>query len=339
MKQLLSDAMDDYANLRRSQDYSKRTLNNEGGILRRFLAISGNIWVHNISERHVIRYLEEASKTRQPNTLQLDHSTLSQFFDWARRSKRMSMSTDPMAFIRRPKMTKKERNRLHVGQFAHLLDTAGTDDPRNRAVIAVLLYLLIRDQEAADLRVGDVDLDGGYITVRVTKSHQEDRMPICAELDAELRLWLTKYSEAVGTLRPNYYLLPRRKSVGLLLENNRISGHEMVFLPTEKVSRLGSVVRPILEKAGFPVRDHAGRAAGEGAHTLRRSGARALFDRLCEEGYDHSLRIVQSMLHHASVSQTELYLGLSADRKSRDEILRGHSMFATESDNLVRLTV
>lgn len=340
MKQLLSDAIDDYAALRSSQDYSKRTLRNENGVLRRFLSINGNIGVWHITERHAIRYLEEASKTRQANTLQMDHSTLNRFFEWARRTHRMPMDRDPMALMRRPRMTKRERNRLGVGQFAHLLDTAGGDDPRNRAVVAVLLYLLIRDQEAADLRVGDVDLDSGFITVRVTKSHQEDRMPICAELDAELRMWLTHYAESSGALHPNHFLLPTRRVVGSIKgDGGKFTGHEMVYVPTERVRQLGRVVKPILEAAGFPVVDHAGRAAGEGAHTLRRSGARALFDSLAENGYDNSLRIVQSMLHHSSIAQTERYIGVTADRRSRDEILRGNQMYATEADNLVRLTV
>lgn len=165
-------------------------------------------------------------------------------------------------------------------------------------------------------------------------------MPICAELDAELRLWLTRYAEQVGPLRPNHFLLPRRQSVGTVHNDaGRIVGHEMTYFPEDRVRSLGRVVRPVLEQAGFPVVDHAGRSAGEGAHTLRRSGARALFDQWANHGYDNALRMVQSMLHHSSIAQTERYIGVTADRRSRDELLRGKPMFPIDNNNVVRLTV
>ena len=83
----------------------------------------------------------------------------------------------------------------------------------------------------------------------------------------------------------------------------------------------------------------AGRAMGEGSHTLRRSGARALFDRLAESGYDRSLRIVQSMLHHSSVTITEKYIGVTPDQRSRDEIIKGQEMYPVREENVVSLTV
>lgn len=340
MKALLDDAIKDYMVLRGSQDFSRATLRNENGVLRRFLTVSGNIWMHSITERHVIRHFEDAGKTRAVNTLQLDHTVLAQFFEWARKTRRLPLDRDPLAGRRRPRMTKKERDRIHVSQFDNLLNIAGSTDPRDRAVVAVLLYTLLRESEAADLRVGDVDLDAGFVRARITKSRQEDDMPISSELDAELRAWLTVYSETIGPLRPDFYLLPRRKSVQLHKDDvGRIVSHDTSYTPGAPVTRPGRLVTPILESAGFPVRDHAGKAKGEGAHTLRRSGARALFDRLAEQGYDHSLRIVQSVLHHSSVTITEKYIGVTADRRSRDEILRGKPMYQATPENVVRLTV
>lgn len=338
-KALLSDAVDDYLVLRGSQDFSRNTLANERGVLKRFLLVNGNIWTHSIAERHVTRYFEEAGKTRAPRSLQLDHTVLNQFFDWARKTKRLPLDVDPMIGRRRPKTRHKERDRLHVSKFSHLLDIAEAQDPRNRAVIAVLIYTLIRDQEAADLRIGDVDLDSGYIHVRITKSHMEDRMPICSEFDAELRRWLTIYaSESRRSLQPNDYLLPRRQSGGLVKdEGGLITGHEMFYDPSRPIARVGRVARDVLKDYGWEMHDHRGKSKMEGAHTIRRSGARALFDRLAQDGYDHSLRIVQSMLHHSSVTITEGYIGVTADRRSRDEILRGQSMYLGDTSNVVKL--
>lgn len=62
-------------------------------------------------------------------------------------------------------------------------------------------------------------------------------------------------------------------------------------------------------------------------HVLRRSGARALFDRLRHEGYDGALRRVQAMLGHSSGTITETYLGLDVERVQRNEMLAGKPMF------------
>lgn len=342
-KALLSDATQDYMILRASQDFSKQTLANENGVLRRFLAVNGNIWVHHIGDRHVTRYFEEAGKTRAPRSLQLDHTVLTQFFDWARKTKRLPLTTDPMIGRRRPKTRHKERDRIHVSKFPHLLDTAEAQDPRNRAVIAVLLYTLIRDQEAADLRIGDVDLDSGYLHVRITKTYKEDLMPICAEFDAELRRWLTVYAaETRRKLKDNDYLLPRRQSGGLVKDDGgQIVGHEMFYDPERPIARVGRVAASVLHDFGWEMRDRRGKSKMEGAHTIRRSGARALFDYLASTpeagGYDHPLRIVQSVLHHSSVSITEAYIGVTADRKTRDELLRGRSMFGLNTEGVVQL--
>jgi integrase len=304
------------------------------------MAVNGNIGCHQITERHAIRYFEDAAKTRSPRSLQIDHTVLNQLFEWMRKTKRMPLDMDPMAGRRRPKTRHRERERVHVSKFPHLLDVAGKQDARNRMIVAVLIYTLARDSEVTGIRIGDVDLDGGWLRVRIHKSHTEDLMPICSELDAELRRWLTTYAEELDRpLLRSDYLLPRRQSVGILREGEAgfITGHDMIYLPDAKLDRCGRIARDVLREAGFATADIDGKSLMEGAHTIRRSGARALFDRLAAEGYDRSLRIVQSMLHHSSVSITEHYIGVTADRRGRDEIIRGKPMFATEAKNVTRL--
>lgn len=344
VKQLLNEALLDYEALRKSQDFSPRTLGNERNVMKRFLTINGNIWVHNITERHVIRHFEEASKTRSSASLQLDYTILGQFFVWARQTRRMAPMNDPMAGRRRPKTRRKERDRIPVSDFPRLLDLAARGEPRNRAVIAVLLYTLIRDNEARDLRIGDVSLDSGTIRVRISKTYTEDDMPICAELDAELRQWLSHYSASVSRpLRANDYLLPARKVVGHLYnggDRGRFTGHELEYVPERDMGRIGRIMPEILERAGVSMTDHLGKPKMEGAHTIRRSGARALFDRLAAEGYDRALRIVQSMLHHSSIQTTELYIGVTADQRGRDELIRGQFMYgAPDNENVIQLSV
>lgn len=86
---------------------------------------------------------------------------------------------------------------------------------------------------------------------------------------------------------------------------------------------------------GESIRDESGSSLSEGVHTLRRSGARALYDRLVSEGYDGAMRTVQSMLHHSSIQTTEHYLGIHLDKKRRDDVVRGKHLFPTSTENVV----
>lgn len=338
MRQQLSDGIEDYLSFRSSMGLAKRSLGNERTVLRAFLNVNGNIWIDSIGERHVTRHFEEAARSRQAQTLKLDHTYLGQFFEWARKTKRMKVDHDPMYGRRLPKAMQRERERIHVSKFPALLDVAQEQGDSIRALTALFVYTLLRDQEAANLRIRDVDLDGGWLRATIYKSGVQDRLPICSELDRELRVWLTKYAQECGELQPHWFLIPARKV--LVSERNelgRITGHQMGLVPERKIKRSGVYVQPILERFGVASRKMDGDAAYEGAHTLRRSGARALFDSLSAGGYDHGLRVVQAMLHHKSVTQTERYIGLEADRRTRDEIIRGKQMYVMPEVTTLRV--
>jgi integrase len=103
------------------------------------------------------------------------------------------------------------------------------------------------------------------------------------------------------------------------------------------MGEMHDAVQRTLEAAGYQIKDENGRSNYEGSHTLRRSGARALYDRLLDDGHDGAIRVVQAMLHHSSVIQTEHYLGMKLDQARRDKLLKGQRMFAAPSENVVRL--
>lgn len=331
MKDLLSDSIDAYMRHRTSQNYSKGTLKVDRQVLTKFLAVCGNIYCHQITDRHVERHFEEVSKTRKAASLKNDHGVLVRFFKWARHTGRMPVESDPMFGRRQPKAVKRERNRLHVTRFPELLGAAEARDPRDRALCALLLYTLGRDSEVTDLRIRDLDLQAGWLKVRIHKTGQEDTLPISSELDAEMRRWLTHYAMIAGPLEPWFHLVPARAVFPIRNEEGRIKKHESAYRPEKKIGGAGRIVNPILENIGFPVTDENGKPCGEGSHTIRRSGARALFDQLVDGGYDHALRLTQSLLHHSSVVMTEKYIGITADRRSRDDILRGKTMYAGAS--------
>lgn len=337
MKQLLSDAIDDYRRYRVSQQMGKGTLANDRFILKAFLANAGNIYAHNITDRHVTEFISHRAETRRASSLALDHSILSTFFEWLRRSKRTGWDFDPMLGRRPPKPVTRERLRIPVSKFPHLLDVAEARSPRNRALVAVGLFALLRDSEMRSLRLRDVDLDSGYLLAQVHKTKQQDRLPISQALDAELRRWLTHYAERCGTLEPDWFLLPRLvRPVTKDEAGHWVGDPELRMHPSKPLTVLAPVVGPILADAGFAVRDDDGRSAGEGAHTLRRSGARALHDALAAAGHPAPVRIVQSMLHHKTQAMTEHYIGVEPERRTRDELVRSSLRYAFEAATPIR---
>lgn len=338
-RQQLTEAVDTYVRFRETNNYSRNTVKMDRQVLTRFLATAGNIYCHSISGQHVTAYFEAVAPTRGAASQSLDHTVLKGFFAWCRGTKRMAVDQDPMFGRRRPQPMTVERYRVPVHEFGRLLDLAEERTPRDRMLCAMILYTFMRDSEVTSLRIGDIDLDGGWILATIHKSKLQDRVPICSELDSELRAWLTHYTEVVGYLDPGYFLIPSRWGSPIFEPgSNKIIGHESRYKPTKALAGAGArVVNPILSKMGVSLTDSQGKSKKEGAHTLRRSGARAFFDELVENGYDHGLRIVQSMLHHASIKDTERYIGITADRRSRDEIVRGRTMYARAGENVVPL--
>lgn len=327
MREQLDESIQVWLRWRASQDISKGTQKQDKSILLRFLATSGNLYTHAITDRTVTRFFEEAAKTKTPASLRNDHHTLKMFLTWCQTTGRLS--SDPMQGRRAPKRPKRERNRLHVSKFSALLDAGEARSPSHRIALALLLYTLGRDQEICTLRIRDLDLAAGTIRYVVHKTRDEDHMPICAELDTELRRWLTIYSEDVGHLEPHFYLVPSRKTVPAADPETGVFDRQIHqrYLPEQKIGALYSVATPALRDIGFPVRDENGKSLGEGAHTIRRSGARALFDQLIVNGVDNATEIVQSLLHHSSPEMTHAYIGHRGSRMKRDTLLRGRQMY------------
>ncbi len=200
-----------------------------------------------------------------------------------------------------------ERKQYDVSTLGQALDSA--TNPRDRAMIAVSLELLLRGSEITALRVGDVDLENRILKVRVSKKHGPltwDEMAITERLADELREWLGDYRSLAGELRADDYLFPRQREVRNGTESVRCS---------QPSSRMGSpyrIVKRALQTVG--VTDDR-----LGFHSIRRSAARILFDHLSDErGDSRALSHVSSLLHHENRRTTEHYLGVDGDRRARN---------------------
>ena len=144
------------------------------------------------------------------------------------------------------------------------------------------------------------------------------------ELAEEMVLYLNFYRAQQGKLEPDWYLVPSKGP--LPLAHNHTLGR---LAPTGEPARLrpNHPMRHPYYAAKRPLRAIGMEEKGIGGHVLRRSGARALFDRLRHEGYDGALKRVQSMLGHSNSIITERYLSLGVERLQRNEMLAGKPMF------------
>jgi integrase len=312
---LLSDAVDEFVKLRKTWA-ALNTLRQEERTLRFFLASVGNIKVSSIEARHTDTFFAARSATCAPSTLNVEISVVRRFLEHCRL--RQYIAQNPLLGRRRLKTMPRNTLLIPSSEFPRLLDAAS--HPRDRIVVALGLYLFLRISEIQTLRLVDVHLDRAELDVEIHKTRGRDAMPIGAELDAELRRWLTYYAAEVP-LRGEYLLAPAKSAplFGLMADHRSVV-NQGLLKPETQASNIYKIAQRSVGALGYPTRQ-------EGGHTLRRSGARALYDRLAKDGHDGAIRYVQAMLHHASVLMTEGYLGITLDRKKRDDLIKRRAMF------------
>jgi integrase len=184
-------------------------------------------------------------------------------------------------------------------------------NPRDRAALAVAYSTMLRGSELSALRVGDVDLDGGWLNVTITKPVPDtDRMPMTADLRRELIAWFDAYQAMCGPLDTTWYLIPRAS-------HDWTRGYDVT--PTVACHRPYRIVTTAMARQGLYVSGDR-----EGFHTVRRSVARLGYDHLvATDGREDALSVVSALLHHKSRATTELYIGTDGDRTRRDSLMGG----------------
>ncbi len=157
---------------------------------------------------------------------------------------------------------------------------------RDRAVLEVLYGAGLRASEALNLRLGDIDLEVGFVRT-VGKGDRERVVPLGRMAIEAVEVYLSRGRPLLGTpgtLKPPFLFL-----------NARGRG----------LSRMGlhTIVKRYARRSGL--------GDEVSSHTLRHSFA----THLLEGGAD--LRAVQEMLGHADLSTTQIYTHLSREHLRR----------------------
>ena len=209
------------------------------------------------------------------------------------------VATDPAGEVGGPRVPQGLPKALSEEEVEKLLDSVVGDDAvarRDRAILEVLYGTGLRISELVGLSLGDLALDDGLLRA-FGKGSKERVVPVGRLARQALAAWLSPGGRGA--------LVPTRWA--------RRGDAEAVFLNARggRLSRQGawSIVRRHGDKVGL--RDRLT------PHVLRHSCATHMLDR----GAD--IRAVQELLGHASISTTQVYTRVSAERL-REVYRRAH---------------
>lgn len=203
----------------------------------------------------------------------------------------------PTEFIATPKAGKHLPDTLSVEEIDALIsviDPSTAKGVRDRAILETLYSCGLRVSELTSLRMGDLFFGEGYIRV-IGKGDKQRLVPISATARERIMQWLDhrkQYATRKESAKEGKRRSIKSKSSDTLFLNNRGSALTRVMVFT--------IIRQAAELAGID--------KTISPHTLRHSFA----THLLEGGA--SIRQVQEMLGHESITTTEIYTHLDKSR-------------------------
>lgn len=361
----LSAAINEYLDLQLreiSATSSRATYNQDATVLGMYLRIVGDRQCGSMTADHVWAFfygdggvcdthitLSKRSKTlTMPPVGDQTHnsyrSRLRQFVAWGIAKGYFAPGLMHDAFDRRwgrvkpRKVPRVSRQQPPPMSMLAMLDTA--NNPRDRCYLATAMNSALRQCEITAIRVRQVSLDAGFLLgVVIGKTGDVDDVPISAELDKELRVWLEAYEHDLGRpLDPDDHLFPTRTGGAFqrweYLENGDREPVRAGFtwIPEKPVRGTNGIVQRALKALGLDTHK-------EGTHTLRRAVALAYFREAAREDPGTAMRQTMDLLHHKSQATTERYLQMTSERHQRNERMRGKPFLSAmvDQDNVVPL--
>jgi len=219
-------------------------------------------------------------------------ATLRSFYKWSH--KRAVTKTNPMTAIRTPRQAKRLPKAITVEQIEKLLATPSDRDVlglRDRAMLETLYSTGIRVSELVGLNIDDLDETGEALHVR-GKGKKERIVPLGTHALAAVQ---------------NYVAMVKsdpRCAAWWAADAGKTAGSRPLFVNKHGQRLSSRSVRRKLDKYLIS----AGLDPDISPHTLRHSFATHLLD----NGAD--LRSVQELLGHQSLSTTQIYTHLTAQR-------------------------
>ncbi len=232
------------------------------------------------SERDLAAFAQSLSRL-QPRSQARTLSAVRQFFAYC--TDRSLIAANPAKDLVLPKTTRAVPHVFSETDMSRLLDTTNGSDPRSqrdRALLELLYGSGLRASELTTLRLDAINADRGTLRV-IGKGDKERVVPVGKRAAEALATYLAS-ARPTFCKRPSPFVFVNAQAKGL----SRIS------------------IFKIVKKRALA----AGLSRLPSPHKLRHSFA----THLVSHGAD--LRIVQTLLGHASIATTEIYTHLDAAR-------------------------
>lgn len=197
------------------------------------------------------------------------------------------MTSNPAMDLTLPKRPKSLPKFLTPEEVEKILNNVKIETPsgfRNRAILELLWATGMRVSELSGLNFGDLNLDNNEI--RVFGKGAKERIILVSE---RAKMYLIRYIETARALIPKGYRVEEPTESSPVFINN--TGYRL------QTKTIRNVINDTVEKIELP--KHVT------PHVFRHSFA----THLIENGAD--LRVVQELLGHASISNTQIYTHVS----------------------------
>lgn len=251
--------------------------------------------LRSVERADILGWVGQMGLRLRPSTMRLRISTARTFFEWCLLSGHIKR--DPMVGVRGPKKPRTIPRRIQETDVR--LAVANATDARERLMIILMVQEGLRAMEVAGLEMADIDRHVGVMTVHGKGGHDRT-LPICEETLEVLDAYLKERGLASGYLIQSYQRSYANKTGGL---------------SRKYVAR---IVCQSLHRSGIE----------ESGHALRHTMAHTMID----EGAD--IRDVQTVLGHASMMTTQIYLPLTEVTKMREYMGKRRYVDQLESDQL-----
>lgn len=202
--------------------------------------------------------------------------------------------TELLEFPQRPQHFPDVLTTDEVDRILSVIDLSQTEGQRNRTIIEVLFSCGLRVSELCNLKLSDLYLDEGFLSV-FGKGSKQRLVPISDRAIHELRLYFRDRN--LIDIKPGYedYVFVshlRKKNLSRI----------MVFHMIKELVELAGIKKTV------------------SPHTFRHSFATCLL-----EG-GANLRAIQAMLGHESISTTQIYMHIDTSHL-RQELLEHHPRY------------
>lgn len=294
--------------------------------IRKLIEVVGDLPVRDLTEEHFGELLAHMGEDWAPSTRNMYMSNVRGkrgFLRYCRKRGWAPTDWDPLDDWENEKVAKRPRIWIDVDEFAALLDAASY--PKDRAVIALGLFTLCRGSEITAMQWKHVNWQARTIDIYRQKTKQFDTIPMPSELLVELERWSVHVCQNQMVTRPDpdWYLIPHQYPLPMLRSGDRLqpTGEPPRLKPWLPMHQPYRSVKGAMERLGLD-------SFGGGVHVCRRSGGRARFFMYREDdGTSQAFLHVASLLGHADIKTTQVYLGIEPERLRRNELLAGKPMF------------